>query len=89
MRIASAVIYRLAEPDHRAVQPGSGRWAPCLGSELSAICLQGNKQVTRAAIEWYGPDRAGVSSRPPQLYYCKARAAHAQCELELEARPGL
>ena len=23
--------------------------------------LQGNKQVTRAAIEWYGPDRAGVS----------------------------
>ena len=22
------------------------------------LLLQGNKQVTRAAIEWYGPDRA-------------------------------
>lgn len=25
------------------------------------MVLQGTKQVTRAAIEWYGPDRAGVS----------------------------
>ena len=37
---------------------GSYPWSEALGN-----ALQGNKQVTRAAIEWYGPDRAGVSSR--------------------------
>ena len=38
------------------------------------VLLQGNKQVTRAAIEWYGPDRAGVSApielRSLELWFC-------------------
>ena len=31
---------------------------PPAHSLLVSLLLQGNKQVTRAAIEWYGPDRA-------------------------------
>ena len=34
---------------------GLQRSSPCL---MAVVRMQGNKQVTRAAVEFYGPDRA-------------------------------
>lgn len=37
-------------------------------SVMAVVRVQGNKQVTRAAVEFYGPDRAKFLGEPWALY---------------------